>query len=93
MQVQKHNFVDILLIYSHYKPSKPFFEGGSFFGNPLQLINVGQLLCKNVALRRHVCSFALLFTSRMANFPKTLVLVTYWRIQYARDDEELITDE
>ena len=27
-------FVNILLIYSHYKPSKPFFKGDLFFATP-----------------------------------------------------------
>ena len=31
MKYKNPTFVNILLIYSHYKPGKPFLKGGSFF--------------------------------------------------------------
>ena len=36
MKYKNTTFVNILLIYSHYKPGKPFLKGAPFFGNPLQ---------------------------------------------------------
>ena len=37
MKYKNTTFVNILLIYSHYKPGKPFLKGLLFFGNPLYI--------------------------------------------------------
>ena len=34
MKYKNTTFVNILLIYSHYKPGKPFLKGAPFFWQP-----------------------------------------------------------
>ena len=47
MQVQKHNFiVNIPLIYSHYKPGKPFLKGALFLASPCTTFANSAGLCK-----------------------------------------------
>ena len=44
MKYKNTTFVNILLIYSHYKPGKPFMKGAPLFGNPLYVISTPILL-------------------------------------------------
>ena len=87
-----YDICDVTLsVYPHWASSKNM--PGHGWNRTYDLIYVSQRLFINLVVQRHACIVFLpnppiaMFESRIGNFPKTLLLVSWEKIQYTRDGE------